>query len=163
MAGTTKRKPPRHESQRVSAREKQRNQGAFLAALRESGNITRSAAAVGIDRGQHYDWLETDPTYPERAEEAFAAAADRLEEEARRRACDGLVRYKFRKDGEPLRHPETGEPYFELEYSDPLLICLLKAAKPTKYRDRKEVSGPGGGPVEFTLDIAGGDDGADTE
>ena len=52
-----------------------------------------------------------------------------------RRAKDGLVKYKFKRDGTPLEHPVTGEPYYELEYSDTLLIFLLKAARPHKFRD----------------------------
>jgi hypothetical protein len=60
------------------------------------------------------------------------------------------VRYKFLKNGKPIVHPVTHEPYYELEYSDTLLIFLLKGIRPEKYRERFEHSGPEGGPIEFS-------------
>lgn len=141
----------------AKAREKERNQNAFLAALADTGNISRSAIAAGIKRGLHYKWLEEDEegTYLARVNEALDTAADELEAEARRRAIEGLRRYKFDRAGQPLQHPETNEPYYELEYSDPLLIFLLKGAKPSTYRERHEVTGAGGGPVQVeTVDLS---------
>jgi hypothetical protein len=57
---------------------------------------------------------------------------------------------KFYK-GKPIIDPETKKPYFEHEYSDNLLMFLLKAAKPDKYKDRfsSELSGPDGKPVQI--------------
>lgn len=60
-----------------------------------------------------------------------------LELEARRRACEGVERKKFHQ-GEPVIDPVTGKHYVEREYSDILLICLLKAHRPKKYRERFE-------------------------
>lgn len=102
--------------------------------------ITHAARAVGIDPRRHYDWLETDPDYPARFTEAEEAAIQELEREARRRAIEGVEEpagwYKGRPGGYVRR------------YSDTLLIVLLKAARPAKYRERFEHSGPGGGPIE---------------
>jgi hypothetical protein len=127
---------------------RERNQRAFLAAFRENGNVTQACIAAGIDRKLHYWWLEQDESYPERFEDARLEAAEGLEFEARRRAVEGLRRYRFNsKTGAVLRHPETNEAYYEHEYSDMLLVQLLRANLPQKYRDRQEISGPNGGPI----------------
>jgi len=89
---------------------------------------------AGIHRETHYWWLKHDPAYAVAFAQAEEKAADALEAEARRRAINGVLRYKFDK-GRPITNPETGEPYYELEYSDTLLIFLLKAHKPTVYRE----------------------------
>jgi hypothetical protein len=93
----------------------------FLKAYAITCQINKAAEMAGIDRGTHYDWLK-DPEYKAQFEAARVQAADMLEEEAVRRAFDG---------------------------SDVLLIFLLKAARPDKYRENRsiQVSGPGGGAV----------------
>lgn len=60
-----------------------------------------------------------------------------LEDEALRRARDGMIRFQFSKDGKPLMHPVTGKPYFELEYSDTLLLALLRGRIPERYGSDK--------------------------
>ncbi len=146
-------------------------QTAFLAAFAQTGNITEAAAAVQMDREDHYRWMRGDETYPPRYEVAEQIAADYLEQEARRRAVEGLREYKFHQGqpiidprtrkpllddtGKPVINPETkqviyeGEPYFEHKYSDTLLIFLMKGAMPDKYRERREVTGADGGPVKL--------------
>lgn len=131
MAGPTK---PRHN---VAPKKK-----AFLAALAETGNVSRAAEVAGVDRRTHYRWLKEDEDYAERASDAMDQAADYLEGEARRRATEGLRQYKFDK-GVPILHPVTKEPYYEHSYSDTLLIFLLKGARPEKYRDRQQVEHSG--------------------
>jgi hypothetical protein len=127
-------------------------QRAFLAAYAKCGNITRAAALAKVARSRHYEWL-SDPDY----EAAFAAAGeeacDLLEAEARRRAVDGIeepVVYQgelsVRRDSLGRR---TAHPLTIRRYSDVLLIFLLKAQRPDKYRDnwRGELTGPGGAPL----------------
>ena len=97
----------------------------FLQAYSRCGNITKD-----------------DPDYPELFAEAQEAAADYLEAEAWRRAAEGTekgIYYKGKKVD------------IQKEYSDTLLIFLMKGIMPEKYRDRSytEISGPGGGPVQF--------------
>lgn len=124
-------------------------QNAFLVAMSLTGNISASARAAGVDRGMHYDWLTFDTEYAERFKEAKAEAIEVLETEARRRAIEGLVTYKFTQSGKPIKHPVTGEPYFEHKVSDTLLIFLLKAEAPEKYRDQLAVTGvQGGAPIK---------------
>jgi hypothetical protein len=100
---------------------------AFLAAYSQCGNITRAAEMAEIDRGTHYVWLKDDPEYPALFEAATQEAGDRLEQEARRRAVEGVA--------EPVFY--QGEICGTVQrYSDTLLIFLLKGAKPEKYADR---------------------------
>ena len=112
----------------------------FLAAYAELGNITRAAQAAGIPRTKHYTWLK-DPAYAKSFLEAEEIAIERLESEARRRAVEGTEKPVFYK-GE-----ECGTIR---EYSDTLLIFLLNAARPEKYKklNRHEIVGANGGPVE---------------
>lgn len=114
---------------------------AFLAAFAECGNITRAAEIVDMDRRLHYGWLESDPAYPAAFAGAAEHAADRLEQEARRRAVEGTEKPVFYK-GEMCGLIQ--------EYSDTLLIFLLKGARPEKYKERisAEHTGKGGGPIE---------------
>lgn len=129
---------------------------AFLAAFAEVGTIGRAAEASGVDRGTHYRWLEADNDYAKAFSDAAEAAADKLEAEARRRAHDGLLRMKFHQ-GEPIIDPRTKEPYFELEYSDTLLIFLLKGARPEKFRDNVKVEHAGKVSTanKTTIDLSG--------
>lgn len=111
---------------------------AFLAAYAECGNITEAARRAGIDRTSHYRWIQ-EPDYADAFRAAEEQAVEMLEREARRRAIEGLRKKKFDRNGNPIIDPETGEQYVEHEYSDTLLIFLLKGARPEKYRDRHEI------------------------
>lgn len=102
----------------------------MLAALAETGNVSNACAAADVGRATHYEWLRDDPYYAKAAEDAMDQAADKLEEEARRRAHDGV--------DEPVFY--QGEVCGTVrKYSDTLLIFLLKGAKPDKFRERSSV------------------------
>jgi hypothetical protein len=106
---------------------------AFLAAFAECGNIKLAAKLAECDRSMHYHWLE-DPDYERAFAAAKAEACDSLEAEARRRAMDGTERRIYHR-GVQL---DTIR-----EYSDTLLIFLMKGAMPDKYRDnwKGEITG----------------------
>lgn len=95
----------------------------MLAELAVDGNVTRAAAAAGIDRSTHYDWLKADQLYALQAQDAAEQAADHLELELLTRARD---RY------EDVKPPEGKK---RVRGSDLLLIFLLKGLRPWKYRD----------------------------
>ena len=83
-------------------------------------------------------WLrrKSDAEFRSAFENSLAAGALLLEEEAIRRARDGVRRIKFNtKTGEPFIDPETNLPYVEHEYSDNLLLALLKRHFP-EYREK---------------------------
>lgn len=111
----------------------------FLTAFALTGNVTAAAKAAGIERSTAYRAKEADPSFAAEWAEAQEVASDALEEEARRLATGYYVSYKFNKDGIPLRHPFTGEPYAERIISAPLLTLLLKAERPDKFKDRSLV------------------------
>lgn len=117
---------------------------AFLAAYAECGNVTRAAEIAGVSRRSHVDWMK-DESYAEAFRAAEEHAADRLEQEARRRAIEGVdepIFYKGERCGVVRK------------YSDTLLIFLLKGARPEKYREnvRQEISGPDGEPLTIQID-----------
>jgi hypothetical protein len=55
---------------------------AFLKAYIACADLTRAAAAVKIDRGQHYEWLKSDAKYAALFEAAKEQAAQTLEDDA---------------------------------------------------------------------------------
>lgn len=144
----------------------------FLAAYRESGNVSLSCEAAGVDRTMPYQRAKTDPTFKVDWDAAKEHAADLLVQEARRRARDGVTRLKFwqgdlitipmLRDGRPVlddKQQPVMVPYVEHEYSDVLLIFLLKGLRPAEYRDNfkheHEHSGPGGGPIPHEHTVTG--------
>lgn len=143
------------------------NRAKFLGAYAECGNITRAAQLAKIHRSDHYAWMQ-DEEYANAFAEANKEACEALEMEARRRAVEGVqkpVIYQGQLCREPKRdkHGELvrdkdgavifGPPLTVREYSDTLLIFLMKGANPEKYRDNAKVehTGPGGKPLEVTI------------
>lgn len=135
------RKPNKGGQQRPPAKKVSTpgRQRAFLVAFAETGNIRLAAKTSGINRSTHYDWLEADDDYRRAFEAAQQEAAEVLEAEAHRRAVAGTQRLKFNRQGQPIIDPRNGQPYIEHEYSDVLLIFLLKGLMPEKYRERSQV------------------------
>lgn len=116
----------------------------FLKAFAKCGNISHAAEVTGVDRTSHYVWLK-DEAYKTAFENAKEQAVEVLEMEARRRSVLGIEKRKFH-NGEPITYiDENGNrvPYIERLYSDLLLIFLLKANNPEKYRERHEVKHAG--------------------
>ena len=94
-------------------------QARFLAQFALCGNVLRSAQAAAVGRRTVYDWLIVEP-FKQLFDEAHEDALDQLEEEARRRAVDGVI--------EPV--VSAGKVVTTVrKYSDNLLICLLKARR----------------------------------
>ena len=96
--------------------------------------VTHAAEAAKITRRTHYKWLEKDSGYATAFGQAKEEASDHLESEARRRAVDGVEEKIYHK-GEVVGT--------KLNYSDTLLIFLLKGALPHKYRDRVDMAHSG--------------------
>ena len=84
----------------------------FLAHFRNSGNVREAAEAAGVDRSTPYRTAERDPGFAAKWAAAGEDAADVLEFEARRRALAG---------------------------SDALLLSLLRAFRPERYRDTRNI------------------------
>ena len=103
---------------------------AFCAALAETCNVGKACAAVGISRYTAYLWRKAMPEFAEAWGEAMKAGLLALEDEAHRRAFDGVDEPVFYKGDEcgTIR-----------KYSDTLAIFLLKAHDPEKYRETSKV------------------------
>jgi hypothetical protein len=99
----------------------------FLDEFRKHGNVSQACRATDVPRRIAYRWKEEDEEFAVEWEEAKNDAGDALEQEARRRAVDGIAKPIWYK-GEYV-----GSVH---EFSDTLLIFLLKGAKPHKYADR---------------------------
>ena len=138
---------------RDSHGKKRARQAAFLAALVElGGNVRQAAAAAGIARCQHYEWMAKDPKYGQRFARAWEQALDNLESEAVRRAYEGVLEPVFHagrraldisvdekgqiirgKDNKPVAVPAAIR-----RCSDTLLMFLLNGNRPQKYRQRTD-------------------------
>ena len=113
---------------------------AFLGALGLNGNVSDAAKAAGVARDTVYKAKARNADFAADWQTAEKIASDVLLREAWRRAVEGGRQYKFHpKTGEPLLHPETKEPYYEMVYSDGLLTLLLKARLPEQFGDKLRV------------------------
>lgn len=107
-----------------------RHKAAFLEHFALTGNVTRAAQAAGVARRTVYVWQERDLAFSLAFNEANAIATEALEAEAWRRAVDGDVR-----ETPILFGGEVVATAAETRRSDVLLMFLLKARAPGKYRD----------------------------
>lgn len=152
----------RHKSGRVPVRarsttptrlaQRRAGQKAFLAAYAELGNITQAAKAAKMARALHYEWMG-DPEYVAAFERAEQEATDALEAAARQRAIDGVLEPVV--SGGKLVYGEDGKPLMVRKFSDRLTEVLLRAHRPEKFREQRNVTvtGPDGGPVELEVRV----------
>jgi AcrR family transcriptional regulator len=99
----------------------------FLATLARGLSITAACAEAGIGRSTAYHWRDIDEVFAAEWETALEQGTDVFEDEARRRAIEGTDRpvfYEGRQVGS-IR-----------EYSDTLMVLMLKARRPTVFRER---------------------------
>lgn len=93
------------------------------------GNVTAAAKECAIGRQTVFDWKAADPEFKRQLEAAIDRGVDMLEDEARRRAFAGWDEPVYQK-GELVGHVRR--------YDTILLIFMLKAHRPEKYRERVE-------------------------
>lgn len=110
-------------------RRKAKWEKAFLTYLSATGNVSNAALRSGIERSTAYRLYESAPDFAEAWDVALEVACDALELEARRRAFLGTEKTVFYKGQDCGR---------VREYSDTLMITLLKAHRPGKFRERTE-------------------------
>jgi len=113
----------------------------FIAELARTGNVTRAAIAAGVSYRNVYHHRSVDPDFAALWDEAREMSKDVLAHEARRRAVDGVAEAVYYQ-GEVVGTVQR--------YSDTLLIFLMKGEMPDKYADRRQISGPDGGPLRIT-------------
>ena len=116
---------------------------AFCAVLADTGIVKRACEAIGVSRQTAYNWRDEMPAFAAAWDKAMRIGISALEDEAHRRAFEGV--------SEPVFHQglECGSVK---KYSDTLAIFLLKAHAPEKYRERHDVATTG----SLTLTVATG-------
>ena len=100
----------------------------FIKALSETGSVSKAAALAGSSRTRVYELRKVDPAFATAWEEAEEIAADRLENEARRRAVEGVPE-PLVSAGKLVRD-DDGQPMMIRRYSDNLLLALMRARRP---------------------------------
>ena len=118
----------------------------FLEMLREGNTATFSAKTLGLGRTILYERKQADLDFARAWEDAVEVGIETMEQEAFRRATLGVDKpvYQGGKKVGSVR-----------EFSDTLLIFLLKARRPEIYRERlsHEVTGKGGTPLIPVLNV----------
>jgi hypothetical protein len=102
----------------------------FLEALSDTGSVTTAVAVAGTSRTRVYELRNADPDFATAWHEAEEIAAGRLEDEARRRALEGVPE-PLVSAGKLVRD-DDGQPITVRRYSDNLLQALLKAHRPSR-------------------------------
>ncbi len=114
----------------------------FLEALHNGASISSAAKSAAYGRTSIYQWRKDNPDFAFAWDEAVDCGTDLLEDEALRRAKDGVDEPRF-YEGKVCGYVRR--------YSDTLIIFLLKARRPEKYRDRlvAQHQGADGGPARL--------------
>ena len=110
-------------------RHSQRTREKVIKEFRRVGRVDLACAAAGVDRTTHYWWMKNDPEYRKSFEEAREEACGLLEDEAVRRAYKGTLRPQAIGGGKVM---------MVTEFSDQLLMFLLKCRNPKVFGDRRE-------------------------
>lgn len=121
----------------------------FLRTLAETGIVSRAAAAAGWTSSMAYSLRTSNRDFAVMWDNAMEFSVDSLEEEARRRGQMG-VRKPVYQQGRLVGYQQ--------EYSDPLLILLLKAHRPDKFKDQQKVEHDHKGGVLVVPGVSSNDD-----
>jgi hypothetical protein len=97
-----------------------------------AGQVGKASKDAEVDPSTPYNWRKNDPAFAEAYERAKVLAAEVLEQEAVRRAFEGVEEPTGWYQGKPGGHVR--------KYADTLLIFLLKGMMPEKYRERTDVN-----------------------
>jgi hypothetical protein len=103
----------------------------FIDELARSGNVLLSSRKAGVRRTSVYQTRKDDPAFADQWDDAIDESVDLLEAVARGRAVNG-----------------TDKPVYQggvqvgtiRQYSDTLLIFLLKAHRPERFRDSYDLA-----------------------
>ncbi|HEX7906241.1 MAG TPA: hypothetical protein VF487_20345 [Chitinophagaceae bacterium] len=122
---------------RQDNRTKEQQQTDFLLSFEETANISISCKASAVPRRTIYNWINDDADFKKKFDKSALMCLGVLEDEAMRRAVSGVKKPVY-QGGKLVGHVQ--------EYSDTLLIVLLKARSPEKYKERfvNEVTGKDG-------------------
>jgi hypothetical protein len=115
----------------------------FLEAVMMGLHVRDACKAARVNPGQPYDRRKTDEAFKLAWADAAELGEQELMQEAGRRAFHGVKK--------PLLWKGKIVVWVR-EYSDQLIMFLLRSKNPQKYRDnsRFEHSGPNGGPIQVS-------------
>lgn len=118
----------RSRSARTNRTPKKRT--AFLKALSETASVLRACRLSRVTRSVVYEWRAQEKDFEKAWDAALELGSDALEDEAIRRAHDGVLKPVYQKGYRcgTIR-----------EYSDTLLIFMLKARRPKRFRDNIKI------------------------
>ncbi len=123
----------------------------ILAALAAGHTPTKAATAAGLTLAELRRWQADDVRFADRMADALDAGTDLLEDEVFRRAVIGVET--------PIVNRKTGEiEGYATKYSDMLLVRLLGARNPTRWREASRGASPGDvatAPAGMGLDLSG--------
>lgn len=109
-----------------------------------TANRTFAAEAAGVSYWTHYAWLKNDPEYKKAFEAAKEIIVDRAEDEAWRRGMKGIDK--------PIYYKGQRVDVIK-EYSDILLMFMMKGERPDKYNEKvvQQHIGDQGGPIRLAF------------
>ena len=120
---------------RATKAQSARAKHAFLEAYAQWANIQHACNIAGVARRNIYHWQEHDSEFSAAFQQAEQAATERLEREAWRRAVEGSPYERTSYwHGEPVGTDR------KIEYSDQLMMLLLRARRPDLYREKVDVA-----------------------
>lgn len=144
----------------MTARQSSTLKKRFLEAFSKHGVVSRACRSVGLNRSLHYTWLERDKKYLAAYIQADAEFTESLIDEAITRGRDGKVKPVIWQGKAAGRYVDIAgatvredDPDFAIkaksfvplnvqEYSDRLLMFLIKARKPEYRESFKEIAPP---------------------
>ena len=161
-----------HRGGPLTPKQREAKQKKFLKAYREIGIIKAACKVAGINRSTYYDWAENDEAFKAQLPEAKEEACETLEifafEQARGIEEPAVSMGRIVYEEIPVLDEEgnqtydvRGHPVFRRgrmvmvkKYSPSVLITLLKANMPEKYKEHKSIEHSG--KVEFVTEWGGG-------
>lgn len=114
----------------------------YYASLRETGLEAASAKAAGVSLRAVQKEYEADQAFHEDCLDALEQVYDRYEQEAIRRAVDGVPK------GVYYQGDRVDE---ELVFSDTLLAKILTGRRASVYGDKREITGANGGGIQVVI------------
>jgi hypothetical protein len=120
----------------------------FLAQLTQGLSVAASYRIAGLGKATVYEWRRDHPAFAQAWQDSLDEGTDAIEDEAHRRAVYGVDRPVF-QGGKCVGHVT--------EYSDILLIMLLRGRAPHKYKHYNETKVPFAAalPPQPAVDLSG--------
>ena len=119
----------------------------FLEYLRQTGNVSKACRLVGVQPCSAYDWKKKNEKFAKQWDDAVEEAIDGMEDEAYRRAIEGV--------DEPVFYQGKQVAIIK-KYSDTVLLALLAAHRPERW-GRRIVDLPKGLNANITIKWQGDD------